>query len=130
MIVRSMLAGLSIAGLLAAAAPAFAGPALSGEAASAPTPGITKLDLRKGETVAVLATPLKSPKDPVIDGRIWHCEADTCRVSPLSTAHAEPLGRECADAAKMVGAFTSYQTGADTVDGEALAKCNTSARKG
>ncbi len=125
MIVRSMLAGLSIAGLLATAAPAFAG-----EAASAPTPGVTKLDLRKGETVATLATPLKSPKDPVIDGRIWHCEAATCRVSPLSTAHAAPIGRECADAAKMVGAFASYQTGDETVDGEALAKCNTSARKG
>ena len=126
MIVRSMLAGLSIAGLLVAAAPAFAGET----AGSAPTPGLTKLDLRKGETVATLATPLKSPKDPVIDGRIWHCEAATCRVGALTSAHAQTIGRECADAAKMVGAFASYQTGDEAVDGEALAKCNTSARKG
>lgn len=126
MIIRSLLAGLSVAGLLAAAAPAFAGDA----AGSAPAPGIAKLDLRKGETVAMLSTPLKTPKDPVIDGRIWHCEAATCRVSPLSSAHAEPLGRECADAAKLVGAFASYQTGADAMEGDALAKCNANARKG
>lgn len=123
MIIRSVLAGLSIAGLLTAAAPAFAG-----ESASAP--GMAKLDLRRGETVAMLVTPLKSPKDPVIDGRIWHCEAATCRVSPLSTVHAQAIGRECATAAKQVGAFASYQTGDETVDGEALSKCNASARKG
>ena len=89
MIMRSLLAGLSVAGLLATAAPAFAGEA----AGSAPTPGVTKLDLRKGETVATLSTPLKSPKDPVIDGRIWHCEASTCRVAALTSAHALPLVR-------------------------------------
>ena len=122
MIMRSMLAGLSVAGLLVAAAPAFAA-----ESGSIPTPGVTKLDLRKGETVAMLVTPLKSPKDPVIDGRIWHCEAATCRVAPLSSAHALALPRECSDAARMVGAFATYQTGDETLGADGLAKCNTSA---
>lgn len=124
MIMRSMLAGLSVAGLLAAAAPAFAGEA----AGSAPAPAFAKLDLRKGETVATLATPLKSPKDPVIDGRIWHCEASTCRVASFASAHALPLVRECSDAAKSVGAFASYQTGDEVLAGDSLTKCNTAAR--
>ena len=123
MIMRSLLAGLSVAGLLVAAAPAFAA-----ENGSAPTPGVTKLDLRKGETVAMLAKPLRSPKDPVIDGRIWHCETDTCRAEPTRTSRAVALGRECSDAARSIGAFASYQTGDDMVSGDDLAKCNTSAR--
>ena len=46
-------------------------------------------------------------------------------MASLSSAHALPLVRECSDAAKMVGAFASYQTGDELLAGDSLTKCNT-----
>ena len=43
--------------------------------ATAPVPKVSAAEpLPKGVTMAHLATPLASPTDPVLDGRIWHCE--------------------------------------------------------
>ena len=78
----------------------------------------------------MLATPLTRPSDPVIDGRIWHCEATVCLAAPQSSARSQPLNRECERAAKVIGAFASYQTGPEMLDGEKLATCNTQARTG
>ena len=83
--------------------------------------------LARGSTMAVLATPLTRPSDPVIDGRIWHCDAAVCQAAFRSSARSQPLDRECAGAARVIGAFASYQTGAEALEGEKLAACNTKA---
>ena len=97
--------------------------------ANAPAPTLTNVSLAKGASYARLVTPLSQPSDPVLDGRIWHCEGQVCRAGALGTAHAQSLGRECATVAKKVGAFESYQTGSDALAAEDLAKCNASARR-
>lgn len=108
---------------------AFAALAVAAVAANAPAPTVTPVSLAKGATYARLTTPLTRSADPVIDGRIWHCEAQTCRAGATSTARVQSLGRECASAAKSLGAFESYQTGADVVAGDDLGKCNAAARR-
>lgn len=85
--------------------------------------------LRKGEVLAMLSTPLTKGFDPVIDGRIWHCDGDTCRANPLSTMHAQTTLRECQSAVRVTGAFASYRSGADTLAAEQLEACNARARK-
>ncbi len=108
---------------------ALAALAVAAVAANAPAPAVTPVSLAKGVTYARLAIPLTRPADPVIDGRIWHCEAQTCRANATSTARVQSLGRECASAAKSLGAFELYQTGSDVVAGDDLGKCNTSAKR-
>lgn len=99
-------------------------------AATAPTPKPAPVDaLPKGVTVARLSTPLARPADPVLDGRIWHCEGSTCRVAANTSAKSQSLARECGAAARELGAFESYQTGAATLDGDDLARCNAAARR-
>ena len=98
--------------------------------ATAPAPKAAPLDpLPKGVTMATLATPLAEPSDPVLDGRIWHCEGATCRVNAATSARAQSIGSECEDASHMLGAFETYQTGARTLEGDDLARCNAHARK-
>lgn len=99
-------------------------------AATAPTPKTSAFQpLPKGATVAHLATPLASPADPVLDGRIWHCDGATCTVGAASSARSQSLARECETASHALGAFDSYQTGSATLEGEDLARCNAHARK-
>lgn len=99
-------------------------------AATAPAPKAAPLDpLPRGVTLARLVTPLTTPADPLVDGRFWHCEGATCRVPSASTAHVQSLARECESAARAIGAFESYQTGAAAVEGDDLARCNARAHK-
>ena len=99
-------------------------------AATAPTPKVSAAEpLPKGVTLARLATPLSQPTDPVMDGRIWHCEGAVCRVNAAPTARSQSLARECESAAHALGAFESYQTGGVTLEGDDLASCNAHARK-
>lgn len=85
--------------------------------------------LRKGETSATLASPLKKPFYDVIDGRMWDCSGTTCHANPQGGMSAQSLARECASAAKKLGAFATYQTGDKTVEGDALTACNAGAKK-
>lgn len=99
-------------------------------AATAPTPKVSAAEpLPRGVTMAHLVTPLASPTDPVLDGRIWHCEGATCQVSAMSGAYRQSVASECGTAAKALGAFDTYQTGATALEGDDLARCNTHARK-
>jgi hypothetical protein len=98
-------------------------------AATAPAPKAAPVEpLPKGVTLARLATPLAQPSDPVLDGRIWHCDGDLCRVNAATSAKAQSVARECESAAHTLGAFQSYQTGGAVLEGEDLARCNTHAR--
>ena len=99
-------------------------------AATAPAPKAASVEaLPKGVTMARLATPLAAPADPVMDGRIWHCEGDTCRVNAAATARSQSIARECETASSALGAFEFYQTGARALEGDDLARCNAHARK-
>lgn len=97
--------------------------------ANAPAPTIQPVSLARGVTVAQLAAPLSRPVDQVFDGRIWHCEGQTCRAGFTTSAISQSTTRECATVAKKLGAFASYQTGSDLLAGDALAKCNASAKR-
>ncbi len=99
-------------------------------AATAPAPKAAPLDpLPHGVTMARLVTPLAQPVDPVLDGRIWHCEGATCRVNAATSARAQSIASECEDASHALGAFEFYQTGARSVEGDDLARCNAHAHK-
>ncbi len=99
-------------------------------AATAPAPKLTSVEaLPKGVTMARLATPLAQPTDPVMDGRIWHCEGAVCRVNAAATARSQTVARECESASHALGAFESYQTGGVALEGDDLARCNVHARK-
>ena len=108
---------------------ALAALAVAAAVANAPAPSVTPVSLVKGASYARLTSPLARGADPVIDGRIWHCEGQVCRAAPLSTARSQPIGRECASVAHHVGALETYQTGADLLGGDDLAKCNAAARR-
>ncbi len=96
--------------------------------ANAPAPTAAPVaPLPKGVTIARLATPLARPADPVFDGRLWHCEGAVCR-SGTAAVRAQSTAQECASLASRLGAFESYQTGADALGGEKLAKCNAGAK--
>jgi hypothetical protein len=97
--------------------------------ANAPAPTVQPISLSKGVTVARLAAPLSKPVDQVFDGRIWHCEGQTCRAGFTTSAVSQSTTRECATVAKKLGAFEAYQTGSDLLAGDALAKCNASAKR-
>lgn len=108
---------------------ALAAAAVAATSVPSPTVTLQPVSLAKGAAYARLVTPLARPADPVLDGRIWHCEGQVCRANAFSTAHAQSLGRECASAARKLGAFEHYQNGSEVLQGEDLAKCNTSARR-
>ncbi len=84
--------------------------------------------LAKGVTRVQLAAPLVKAIDPVIDGRIWHCEGDACQANPMPGSRAQSLQRECEAAARTIGAFQTYQTGPEELAADKLARCNTQAR--
>jgi hypothetical protein len=97
--------------------------------ANAPAPTLQPISLAKGVTVAHLASPLSHPVDQAFDGRMWHCEGQVCRAGFTTSAVSQSTTRECATVAKKLGAFDSYQTGSDLLAGDALEKCNASAKR-
>jgi hypothetical protein len=84
--------------------------------------------LPKGASLVKLATPLRSGMDPVLDGRIWHCDGDTCRAGAFSTASARSLVNQCGDVAHKLGPVALFQVGDEVVSDEDLARCNAQAR--
>ncbi len=81
-----------------------------------------------GVSLARLVTPLASGLDPVLDGRIWHCDGGECRASAFATASGRSLERQCASVARKVGPVESYQLGSESLGDDALARCNAQAR--
>jgi hypothetical protein len=107
---------------------AFAALALAACFATLPAAAQTAA-LPKGASRVELATPLKTGFDPVIDGRIWHCDGSTCYANPMSTASGRSIVRECGDVASKTGVIASFQTGADVLTDDQLKTCNASATK-
>ena len=103
--------------------------ALSLAAFAAAAPASAQASLGRGESLAMLESPLKSGFDPVVAGRIWHCDGDACRASAMGSASGKSLVRECGDVAAKAGAVASFQTGDATVSADDLKKCNANAKK-
>ena len=71
---------------------------------------------------ATLATPVPAPVEKIVDGRIWRCEGSTC-VGGSGFARSQPIARECARAAKVLGAFTSFKRGGRELSAEQVQAC-------
>lgn len=71
---------------------------------------------------AKLAAPLAAPVRVIVDGRLWSCEGDVCKGSGQGAS--QPLRRECARVAKVVGPVAAYRNGERSLDAAGLAACN------
>ncbi|CAN5243388.1 hypothetical protein BH09PSE2_BH09PSE2_15190 [soil metagenome] len=107
----------------------FAVAALSLAAIASTSPAFAQTALGRGESLAMLSSPLKSGFDPVVAGRIWHCDGDACRASAMATVSGKSLVRECGDVAAKAGEIVSFQTGDTSVSADDLKKCNANAKK-
>ncbi len=81
-------------------------------------------DLPSGASRAELVSPAPKPMYGVIDGRLWDCQGNVCTAEGTSQARAQGVADECHRAAKWLGKFTSYQTGATRFSGDQLTACN------
>ena len=107
----------------------FAVAALSLAAIASAAPAMAQTALGRGESLATLATPLTNGFDPVLAGRIWHCDGGYCRASAMGSASGKSLVRECGDVAAKAGEITAFQTGDASVSADDLKKCNANAKK-
>ncbi len=103
--------------------------ALSLTAFAVAAPASAQTTLARGQSLAMLETPLKTGFDPVLAGRIWHCDADACRAAPMGSASGKSIVRECGDLAAKAGAVASFQTGDLSVSADELKICNANAKK-
>jgi hypothetical protein len=72
---------------------------------------------------AQLATPVAAPFEKIVDGRIWRCDGSSC-VGATSVSARQPVKRECARAAKALGAtFVSYKSGGRELAGDEAKAC-------
>lgn len=78
---------------------------------------------------AQLVAALPAAREALIDGRFWHCAAASCTAAAQDGADSQPTWMECAHAAAVFGAFTEYQTGAETLIPAKLAHCNAKAKR-
>ena len=107
----------------------FAVAALSLAAFASSSAAFAQTALARGESLATLEKPLTTGFDPVVAGRIWHCDAGACRAAAMSTASGKSIVRECGDVAAKAGTLVSFQTGDTSVSGDDLKKCNANAKK-
>lgn len=61
------------------------------------------------------------------DGSAWRCEGDTCTTAK---ARSLPAARACRKLAAQVGELTAFTYRGAAIEGDALADCNTAAKKG
>lgn len=84
--------------------------------------------LPAGASMVRLVSALRTPVDPVLDGRIWHCDGADCRSAPFATVSGRSLVRQCENLARKVGTVESYQVGSETLAATDLAQCNAVAK--
>jgi hypothetical protein len=92
--------------------------------AFAPAIAAHAAEFQEGESHAVLMKAATSPVEVVIDGRIWRCQGADCAAMPIEGADSQRIGSECHRAARQLGKFTAYQTGAKALNDAELATCN------
>ena len=71
---------------------------------------------------ARLAAQVAQERQVIVDGRLWSCEGDKCTAG--SQGRSQPIGRECARAAKVLGPIIEYRQGARVLDASGITACN------
>ena len=85
---------------------------------------VVPLGIAAERAEATLAAPVSESRKVIIDGRLWSCEGDKCTAG--SQGRDQPIRRECARAAKVLGPIVAYRQGARSLDAAGLAACNAS----
>lgn len=75
---------------------------------------------------ATLQAPVSAKVRAIAGGAVWNCEGTTC-VAAVAPERAASTA-SCKELAKAVGAIASFGSATFTLEPEALAKCNLSAR--
>ncbi len=73
-------------------------------------------------TEATLAAPVAERRQVIVDGKLWTCEAARC-VSG-NTGISQPLTRECARAARVLGPIVAYRRGETALTANQIKACN------
>ena len=71
---------------------------------------------------ARLAAQVSEARQVIIDGRLWSCAGDKCTAG--SQGRSQPIGRECARVAKVVGPVVEYRQGDKILGASGIAACN------
>ena len=71
---------------------------------------------------ARLAAAVSAPRKVIIDGRLWSCEGEKCTAG--SQGKNQPITRECARAAKVLGPVVAYRQGERSLDEAGIMACN------
>ena len=84
--------------------------------------GLSVGALAADKAEARLAAAVSEPLKVIIDGRLWSCEGEKCTSG--SQGKNQPITRECARAAKVLGPVVSYRQGERRLDDAGIAACN------
>ena len=82
------------------------------------------LSMAADKAEATLAAAVSEPRKVIIDGRLWSCEGEKCTAG--SQGKNQPIGRECARAAKVLGPIVAYRQGGKELNSAGIAACNAS----
>lgn len=74
---------------------------------------------------ARLVAPVSEAREVIVDGRLWKCSGQKCTSG--SQGKNQPIARECARVAKVIGPVTEYIQGTRILNREGLRQCNTAA---
>ena len=73
-------------------------------------------------TEAILAAPVSEPRQVIVDGKLWSCEGNKCTSG--NQGKSQPIGRECARAAKTLGPIVAYTRGERALNADEIKACN------
>lgn len=73
---------------------------------------------------AVLAKPVATPSDTVVDGVNWHCEGDKCQGKAERRSTIDSQMKECRRVAEVLGSLVEYNSRGRPMSKNAVETCN------
>jgi hypothetical protein len=73
-------------------------------------------------TEATLAAPVSERRQVIVDGKLWTCEGTKCTSG--NKGISQPVVRECARAARVLGPIVEYRRGEVALTDEQIKACN------